>query len=71
MLNKIKHYSLFFAATLNIIASAYFVYAETLRYSDTARAEVTATLGTWFAAVSVVLWVLFTVLYFVARSRKK
>jgi len=71
MLNKIKNYTAFFAATLNIVASAIFIYAEYFRFSKEDDSLVAANFGIWFAFFSGLLWLVFVILYFVARARKK
>ncbi len=71
MLKKLKHFILFFAATLNIAASAFFIYSDYYRFSKESDSLVSATLGVWFAVVSGLLWLMFIVLYLASQSRKK
>lgn len=62
MINKTKKYIGFFAATLNIIASALFVIAMTTTSSDLDSSNVTSSTGLWFATASLILWVIYIAL---------
>jgi hypothetical protein len=69
MINKIKKYTSFFAATLNIVASAFFADAATKQWSD--PNNVSSAVGFWFFAASLLLWAVYAVAYFVGASMKK
>ena len=71
MINKIKKYTLFFAVTLNIVASAFFIRSDYIRFSNADDSLVMATLGVWFAGVSGILWVLYGALLLFTRLRRK
>ena len=69
MINKIKRYSLFFAATLNIVASAFFADAATKQWSD--PNNVSSAYGFWFFAASLLLWLVYVVAYIASTLNKK
>ena len=69
MINRIKKYTSFLAATLNIVASAFFADAITKQWSE--PNNVSSVFGFWFFTASLVLWGAYVIAYFVAKSSKK
>jgi len=67
MVNKYKKYMAFFAAVLNIISSGLYYDASGKQYSD--PDTVNAALATWFFGVSLLLWILYVVAYFVSKKK--
>lgn len=68
MINKTKTYTAFFAATLNILASAFFADSVVKRWSE--PNNVSSSFGFCFFAASLLLWAVYIVLYFVSSARK-
>lgn len=67
MNQKTKTYIVFAAALTNIIASIFFADSDIRRFSD--PSNVSAALGFWFFATSLILWVVFLVLYFLSKRK--
>lgn len=68
MIDKTKRYTEFLAATLNIVASAFFADSVVKEWSE--PNNVSSSFGFCFFAASLLLWATYIVLYFVALSRK-
>lgn len=68
MINKIKRYSAFLAAILNVVASAFFANSVIKEWSE--PNNISSALGFWCFAASLLLWAMYIVLYFVSPSRK-
>lgn len=68
MINKIKRYAAFLAATLNIVASAFFADSVVKEWSE--PDNVSSSFGFMFFAASLLLWAIYMVLYFVSSARK-
>lgn len=69
MMNKIKNNIAFYAAVLNLVATGFFVNSIVTQTSD--PQNVSSAFGMWFAAASVILWVIFVILYVIAPKPSK
>jgi len=68
MTKKIQRNIAFYAATLNIVASSFFVDATYKRVSD--PNNVSESIGLWLFGASLLLWIIYVVFYIVTKSKK-
>ncbi len=68
IMNKLKSYFAFFAATSNIVAVGFFADAIIRQYSN--PENVSSALGFWFAAFSLVLWIGYLLIFVLLAARK-
>lgn len=70
-MNNTQKYIGFFAAILNIIASALYWYAGGKQYVDQTSADTSTALALWFFLASLVLWVVYIGIALTHKSGKK